>query len=426
MNNVARVWWRKQRALWGVAVLSGVLSEMGCGEAPPPEETPPPAKTLLRVPLYSYIPDAAGDRFQALNARIEAEFERAHPEVDLVVNPPCFQDDLYEPAQLAASLRGEGACPYEMVEVDTSLLGELVATGAVRSWSALPEGPEWQPAGLTAVRVEGQLYGVPHWQCAHYVHSRSDTVSAARTVDELLAALEGLGTPQTNLAGNLLGSWNLPSLYLDAWTDTHGPSGVQSAVTTARYDTDVLAGMNRLARACDAQGQNPCLDGTYDDDIDLPEKRLARGEADASLGFSERLHVVLKNLPAGAPASALRLAPAPLGQGNQPLLFTDAFTLSARCTGACEQAARDFVAYMTRASTYQWMVLSEDAPAEGRVPRYLMPANRAVYALPAVAADAFYPVIGAASATGGAFPNTGLYGIRKQMRDHLRQALQAR
>jgi len=419
MDIVARVRLKKWAVLWGVAA----LPVLGCDgtDAPVVERE----RVLLRVPLYSYIPDAAGDQFKALSARIEAEFEQAHPEVDLVINPPCFQDDLYEPSQLAASLRGEGACPYEVVEVDTSLLGELVDTGAVRPWGTLPEGPSWHPAGVSASTIQGQLFGVPHWQCSHYIHSRSDAVSGARTVDELLHALDALGTPAPNLSGNLLGSWNLPSLYLDAWTDTHGPTNVQSAVTTERYDTDVLSGMNRLARACDSAEGNLCIDGTYDDDIDLPEIRLARGLSDASLGFSERMHVVIKNLPAGASASELRISPAPLGQGNQPLLFTDSFTLSARCTGTCEQAARDFVAYMTQASTYQWIVLSEDAPAEGRVPRYLMPANLAVYELPALEADRFYPVIGAATRTAAPFPNTGLLNIRKQMRDTLLEALQA-
>ncbi|HEX8538632.1 MAG TPA: hypothetical protein VF664_14280, partial [Cystobacter sp.] len=65
-----------------------------------------------------------------------------------------------------------------------------------------------------------------------------------------------------------------------------------------------------------------------------------------------------------------------------------------------------------------------DAPAEGRVPRYLMPANLDVYELPGVKADPFYPVIGAATATGGPFPNTGLLNIRKSMRDAILGALQ--
>jgi thiamine pyridinylase len=420
MNVTKNMQWM---VLWGV-VAGPVL---GCGGKPP--VTPAPLeqeRVVLRVPLYSWIPDAAGDKFQALSARLEAEFEAEHPEVDLDVNPSCFQDDLYEPSQLARSLRGEGECPYDVVEVDTSLLGELVGTGAVRPWSALPEGPRWHPAGVSASTFEGKLYGVPHWQCAHYIISRDEAVSRARTVDELVQALAALNTPAMDLSANFLGSWNLPSLYLDAWTDTHGPANVQSAVTAEHYDANVLAGMKKLASACATAEGNPCIDGTYDAEanLDVPDVLLAEGRADATLGFSERLHGILKKLPSAESRAALRISPAPLGQGNQPLLFTDSFFLGERCTGACEQAAQAFVAYMTRTSTYQWIVLGEDAPAEGRVPRYLMPANLDVYELPGVKADPFYPVIGAATASGGPFPNTGLLNIRKSMRDAIQAALQ--
>ena len=411
MSDVTRM---RSRQWW---VLGGLVLAplVGCGDEAPAE------RVLLRVPLYSYIPDAADDKFQALSARLEAEFEQQHPEVDLVINPPCFQDDLYDPAQLARSLRGEGECPYELVEVDTSLGGELVATGAVRPWNALPEGPRFHPAGLAAARYDGQLYGVPHWQCAHYVISRDEAASRARTVDELLAALDARGTPAMNLSANLLGSWNLPSLYLDAWTDTHGGANVQSAVTTAHYDTEVLAGMKRLAQACATAEGNPCIDGTYDADEKAPDVLFAQGRADATLGFSERLHGILRLLPTRA--SELRISPAPLGQGNQPLLFTDAFFLSTRCTGACEKAAHDFAAYITQASTYSWIVLSEDAPAETRVPRYLMPANLDTYALPGLQTDRFYPGIDAATRDAAPFPTRGLLDIRKQMRDAVLQAL---
>ncbi len=408
---------------WWALGCAGLGMVLGCGETPPE----PRERVLLRVPLYSYIPDAAGDRFQALSARLEAEFEQLHPDVDLVVNPPCFQDDLYDPLQLASSLLGEGTCPYELVETDNSLLGELVATGAVRPWGTLPEGPRWHPAGIATSTFQGQLYGVPHWLCSHYIISRDEAVSRARTVDELLGALTALDTPAVDLAANLLGSWNLPSLYLDAWADTHGPAEVQSAVTAGHYDAGVLVGMKRLAQRCATPSGNPCIDGTYDDEANAgaPDTLLARGQADATLGFSERLHGILRQLPAGAPASALRISPAPLGQGNQPLLFTDSFFLSTRCTGPCEQAARDFVAYMTRASTYQWIVLAEDMPAAGRVPRYLMPANLDVYALPGVAGDPFYTVIEAATRTAAPFPNHGLLNIRRQMRDEVLRALQS-
>ncbi|WP_225412698.1 extracellular solute-binding protein [Stigmatella hybrida] len=407
---------------WMLLISAVTCPLVGCGDSEP-EPTPGP-RTQLRVPLYSYIPDAAGDQFRALGERLEREFEQLHPDVDLVINPTCFKDDLYEPAELARSLRGEGDCPYDVVETDTSLLGEIVETGAVRPWPALPQGPQWHPASLEASTYQGQLYGVPHWLCAHYLLSRSEAVSSAPTVDALVQALDGLQTPAMNLTGNWLGSWNLPALYFDAWTDSYGAGNVQSAVST-QYDPDVLAGMRALVQGCETANGNPCIDGTYDasENFDLPTHLFADGQADALLGYSERLHTVLKRRPEEATAGTLRISLAPLGQGNQPIVFTDSFFLGKNCTGACEQAALRFTEYMSQASTYSWLLMSEDAPATGRVPRYLMPAALEVYDTPALKADPFYPSIGAATREAGAFPNRGLYPIRKQMRDDLQRTL---
>ncbi|QRO01607.1 hypothetical protein JRI60_22580 [Archangium violaceum] len=409
-----------------MVVLGATLGPMlGCDTSEPQPDPQPTPRTQLRVPLYSYIPDAAGDGLKAMSARIEADFEQQHPDVDLVVNPSCFKDDLYEPTQLASSLQGQGECAYDLVETDTMLLGELVATGAVRPWSALPEGVNWHPAGVKASTLDGKLYGVPHWLCTHYVISRDEAVSNARTVNELVQLIASRKTPEMDVAGNLLGSWNLPSLYLDAWSDTHGPEQIQSAVTTERYDTQVIAGMRTLAQACETPAGNPCLDGTFDADenIDLPATLFAEGKADVTLGYSERLHTIVKKLPQAEDRRQLRISPAPLGAGSQTLLFTDSFFLGAQCTGECEKAARAFVSYMSQTSTYAWILLSEDAPATGRVPRYLMPATLDAYQAPGLKEDPLYQRIDTTTRTASPFPNGGVLGIRKAMRDHLVQEL---
>lgn len=386
---------------------------------PPPKPPDPP--TRLRVPLYPFIPDAAGDQFKSLAERLEAEFEQLHPEVDLDVNPACMRDEFYEPSAMARSLAGQGDCPYELIETDVTVLGELVATGALRPWPHLPQGVDWHPASLAASTFQGTLYGVPHWMCNHFVLSRSESVRQARTVSALVQALQGLGTPEPDTASNLLGSWNLPALYLDAWMDTNGPQGIQSAVSTT-YDPRVLQSLRAFARTCEEPGgSNPCIDGTYDlgQNFDLPAQLFARGEADATMGYSERLHTIIKNLPAGASRAELKISSAPLGEGSRPILFTDAFLLSAHCTDACERAALAFVDYMSRSSTFEWLMMSGDAPEAGRVPRYLMAASLDAYRAPQVAADPLYQALDAETRSGAAFPNSGLYDIRNRMTDDL-------
>jgi thiamine pyridinylase len=383
------------------------------------------AKTMLRVRLYPYIPDPAGDQLKAMAQRIEAEFEQAHPEVDLVVNPSCFVDDGYSPTAVAEALGEEGTeCPLELVETDMMLLGELVATGVLRPWRDLPE-VDWHPAALDASTYDGEIYGVPRWLCGHFVFSRDAAVEGAGTVAELAAALDDLQTARPDMAGNLLGSWNLPSLYLDAWADTHGAEGVASALTTTMYDTITLDALSTFSSTCESGGANPCVDGTYDlaENFDLPAQRFAAAEVDATFGYSERLHTIRKSLPAGASPADIRISSAPLGAGSVPMLFTDSFIVGAKCTDGCAAAADAFVGYMTSASTYEWIMMSEDAPTEGRVPRYLMSASLDAYASPGVRQDPFYPTIDALTRRGESFPNSGVLGVKDEMTQDILAAL---
>ncbi len=403
--------------------VAGVSLFLGC-DTPDPVD---PVKTTLRVPLYPFIPDAAGDQFKAMNARLEREFEAAHPDIDLVINPSCFKDDFYEPAQLASSLKGEGECAYDVIETDTAILGDLVAAGAVRPWPRLPENIDWHPSGVSASTHTEQnaLYGVPHWLCGHFVMSRDEAVRQARTTSALVQALNARNTAMPNMAFNMLGSWNLPSLYLDGWVDAYGAQNLQSAVTTSSYDQGVLRSLQTFSSTCVSSRKNPCLDGTYDleENFDLPATLFAENKVDATAGYSERLHVILKKLPAGESPSSIKISSVPLAEGSRPILFTDSYFLGVNCTDACEKAALAFVQYMSQPSTFEWILMSEDAPEGTRVPRYLLPATLDAYEAPKVRADPFYPTLATETRNGGPFPNSGLYGIRKQMRDAILEAI---
>jgi thiamine pyridinylase len=418
-----------QRAMHLLVSASLLVACAGCsseGDGGPGGSTPP--RTTLRVPLYPYIPDAAGDHFNALSRRIEAEFEAAHPEIDLVVNPPCFEDDVYDPQAISKGLSREPSeCGYDLAEIDTFLLGEVVAAGAIRPWDELPSGITWHPAAVAASTVEGKLFGVPHWACGFFVFSRDEAVGKARSASALLQALKDAPSPAPNMAVNLLGSWDLPAIYLDAWADTNGVAGVASALASEAYDAAVVQSLRQLALECEENAKNPCTDGTYDlpENFDLPAQRFAAGEVDATIGFSERLHTILKSLRDPGVASAISIVTAPLGEGNHPLLFTDSFVVSKRCVKDCAEAAAAFVDYMSAPSTYEWILMSEDAAENGRVPRYLMPPSLDVYAAPKLASDPYYAAIKADTQAGVSFPNGGLFAKKDTMRDDIVKAIMA-
>lgn len=395
--------------------LSLAASSSGCHRRAVSSASPLP-KTQLRVALFPYIPDAAADSYRALMDSLERRFERMHPEVDLVLRPLNPADDFYDWETLKHWLRQEpDTAGYHVVEVDALLLGELADSGYVAPWSA--DTRDWHPATLPAVTHNGVHYGIPHWLCNFFVISRAPDVTAARNVDELRAALSLAPVGRARLVGDMQGSWELPSLYLDAWADEHGPAQLSSAVTQV-LDASVQTAFSQLAKECAQGATNPCLD-QYDDN-ELAPVALANGQAHALIGYSERLHVVLRESP--RLRDSLAVATAPLGRGDQPVVFVDALVRRSDCNYACRRASDAFATFLNAPATHEWILMSYDA-AVRRVPRYVIPATRSAFRTPGLRNDRFYPTIEEQLRNAAAFPNHGLREVRRAMRDQLVQSI---
>lgn len=373
----------------------------------------------LRVALFPYIPDAAGDSYAKMLSRVEKEFEAENPSVDLILKP-MTDDGFYEMEKLTEWLTNDpNGGGYHLVEVDTLLLGDLVNANLAAEWQSPPNASDWLPAGFKGVNVGGKVYGVPHWLCGHFIFARDKKITKAKTVTGLLKALNSADPAVPNIAGVLTGSWNMPALYLDAWVDTYGPQNVVSAIST-NLDAAVIRSFKLFSRQCEATGKNPCLDGTFGDDNDLSAKQFAEGKADAFFGYSERLNFILRRGPGGA---RLHLASAPLGEGKRPLLFVDAFVMRRDCDASCREAATKFAAYMNRPQTHEWVLMSLDAGASA-VPRYLLPATRSAYKTSRVRRDRYYRTLRKEIEGGHAYPVSGLPAVRKKMRDEILKQLQ--
>jgi thiamine pyridinylase len=371
-------------------------------------------KTQLRVALFPYIPDILGDNFQAMLLRIEQEFEVKNPTIDLVLKPLNKKDDFYDSETLTKWLTTAPADGgYDMVEVDTVVLGELSAANLVSPWGTPPGVSDWHPAGRSGVSINGTVYGVPHWLCGHFIFSRDKRVAKAKTAAKLLAALDKADPKVPNLAGNLLGSWNMPALYLDAWADTHGTGDVGSAITPL-LDPKVMRWFKQFSKQCETGGKNPCIDGEFDDDEnEKAPQQFALGKADAFLGYSERLSYMLRQ---GADAKKIRISSAPLGEGKHPVLFVDAFVLRRSCDAACQQVASRFAAYMNASTTQEWILMGRDKGTD-TIPRYLIPATISAFRAPAVKRDSHFKMLKAEIKGGMPYPASGLPAARKKMRD---------
>ena len=421
------------RTVVGALALMSLLAMAACGDNASPElpgvDSGEDERTVLRVVTYPWIPDAGGDGFAALTRFIEEDFEDKFPDIDLQLRPIADSFGVYD---LDADDGGAGPLTrwltneptsspthgdndgYHLVEIDTLLLGDIHERGLIAEWSDIDDG-DWHEAAKQAVDIDGSILGVPRFLCGHFIMSREPAITAANNVDELLSALDSLDGDTRRLSGNFLGSWNSAALYIDAWIDTYPESapiqafGAQSG--TLDLDPEVLADLDALSLRCDMDGQNWCLDGTYDDysDPDRAAKEFGRGLAASTFGYSERLHYIIKESQgAGLSIDDIGISSVPMGDGSKPILFADAFVMRRDCDEVCRDAAMTFVHYMNDPETHEAIMLSRDS-GEDLIPRYLIPATLSALSDSDLADDPFYAAIREQIRDGRAFPNRDFY-----------------
>ena len=394
-------------------VLVAVILSSGAGSAlgQSPEES-----FRLKVALYPWVPNA-----ESLVHWIERDFESRNPDIDLVVRPlarandeEVFGDLSYDYEKAASALTSGGEDSQHIIEVDTMILGKLIGAGAVRKFE-VQGGVSFLPAALEAVTWEDGVYGVPHWTCGYFVISRLEEVRHAGSLSELLAALETGGTDSVDLVGDLDGSWDSIMIYLDAFMDTYPGGDLGQALSLPELDPAVRDGFRRVGSACTVGGRNFCGEDHVDE--------FARGAADALIGYSERLHPILDG--GEAAERELHIASATLGDGDRPMLFTDALVLSRDCsTRRCEDAASAFAAYYVSDEVFETVLMSRDA-GQSATPRYLLPSTTSAFDTDSVGADRLYQQLKGEIDGARSYPNRGVPEARDAgvIRERLRQAL---
>ncbi|AKQ65470.1 putative lipoprotein [Myxococcus hansupus] len=366
--------------------------------------------------LFPYIPDAADDAFVSLMRRLEADFERQHPDidVDIVFDPNMDVYDLSEGGMLSWLL-GNGAA--QVVEIDTLIMGDLVSKGWVRPVPLTPG--DSHPAAEQAVTVSGQSYGVPTYLCSYVVYSHSPDLSSASDGASLVRILTDFAPAAIPLATNYSGSWTLPSSYLDAWADTN-PSGELSQALTLPLDAPTLDSFEAVVKSCEIEsGRNPCLDGTFADNTQA-EQNFAFGHANGFMGYTERLFFARKANPNMALPEVISV---PLGTGSAPTVFVDALVVSAQCTGPCAEDAQAFTDFMKDPAVRSLIAFSGDAP-QGTTPRYLLQASQDFYQQEPARSDPMYQKYRAFLDGARPYPNQGFPENRRALQAALLEALQ--
>lgn len=400
----------------GVCLVTACTRTVRSTSATPVALEPVPSATL-RVAMFPYIPDSGADRYTSLVAYIERNFEQRYPTIDLVLRPLNPEDDFYDidtlKGWLTSSAEQEG---YDIVEVDTVVLGDMVTAGLISPWPQASDSSDWYPVAARSVQINGATYGIPHLLCGYFLMTRSKEAASAKNVAELSRALMSIQNDAPDLVGNMVGSWNMPSLFLDAWSDNH-PRASAAYALHAPMDADTLDDFGQFSSLCWYRGQNPCLDGTYDDDKQpaLAAEMFALGKADALFGYSERLFFVFST---ASDDETILVSPLPMGKGKNPLLFTDAFVLRRDRPDKVEAAARLFTDFMNSKEVQEVLLMSGDVSSTA-TPRYLLPATQSAFDAPRLKTDRVYQELKKAIAEAEPFPNTGFLNTRKAMRDEI-------
>jgi thiamine pyridinylase len=302
-----------------------------------------------------------------------------------------------------------------VVEVDTLLMGTLVANNWVKPLNIQPPGI--LPAAWQAASVDGQTYGVPTYLCSNVIYAYDSGLTAVRNGAELLTFLSSLSA-NTPLAGNYAGSWTLPGSYLDAWADTNGTAGLAGAYLPP-VDATTMSSFAPLVNSCATATANPCLDGTYANGTGA-ETAFATGQANGFVGYTERLFYILTTTPQTKPS----LISAPLGGGSHPVMYVDALVVNPNCTGTCLTQATAFIQFMSQLSTRNLIAFSQDAPS-GTFPRYLQQANADFYSSTLAQQDPFYPQFWSFLQNAVPFPNRGFPESRLLLGPAIKAALGA-
>jgi len=376
---------------------------------------------VLNVSLYSFIPNepfilnAAGATFDTLIAHAIQTYQDKSPQVLLNVQMNLLAQNtkptrIYNFTELPAQLAKDG---FDVMEIDTLYLGALVTADVINP--AKITGDEPFPVALAASSLKGELWGIPSWLCMDFIYSRDESVRKVTTLQALLKFLNG-----RPMAGTYNGSWRLPSIYINAFVQTHGYGAIDHAMTMPP-DPEAIGNLFTVTSTCAANGVNPCTDATYYSSTTpgVAEQVFARGQADADMSFSEQSFYIDTYQPGN-----LHAAPSVWGNTPQPLLFSDTFVTSkANCAGdPCAADAIAFTTMMTGAEMKAYIVQSDDLP--GASPwRTLLVATQPFYKLDAIAKtgryDQFMPVL----LHGRPFPNTFTQDIQTDMKYKICKAL---
>ena len=373
----------------------------------------------LKVSIYPCIPDLAGDKLAGLTRFIADEFKKEHGvsvEVEATADP-------YDLNKLRSVYLADGKDSYDVMEVETVLLGELVRSGHLQpleDYFAVAEDIYASSAVLSvsySPHLKDHLYAVPTLQCASFLMELADVDYTPKSVllhdiksfDQLKDALDRADEKSCRiiLAGDFQGEEDL-KFYLDLYVDKHGKESVCD---------DICGPVNGRHNSADTVEQ-------FRDQKDLLMREVSESQHVLMYAYSESIGEALqKAAEVKRHKHTLRIIFPPLDDRNSSLIYTDAVVVN-KSKFADPQRAKSiikFVEFYTSLSFRTKFAFGRDLPQSVMYPRYVLPALNAFFTKTAAAEDECYQEFHTALKHSVPIPIHDIYGKWKTLQVHLKK-----
>ena len=398
----------------------------------------------LRVAIYPFVSDLAGDKLKGLTDFIAKEFKEQYG-IEIEITTKC---DPYNLDKMESTYLDSGPDAYDVLEVDTIMLGELVNTGKLQPLDSIfaVNDDIYAPTAVESVYYKDTLYGVPTLQCTALLMEFADQQNGPQKpilrdwtlFKEMRTIMDPAHTSGIKMVGDFcdIFSWTLPTFYLDAYIDKHGPGKLYEGIdSNPADDQELIANMKHFTGyGARPDGSNPTTDGTYMYYID--STKLINDITDSDhvfmYGYSENLGLVRKaSALKNKCKNVLNVVSSPLDQANYLLTYTDAVVVNKskyEVSPSRAKVIQDFVVFYTGLKLRTQYALGEDLPDvieglpnEDTRPRYVITARNDFYSQEVVTSDPTYMMFHRALQRSSPAPNHGLYHKRKKLEAELKK-----
>ncbi len=343
----------------------------------------------LRVSIFPYIPDLANDELDSLKQFIAREFvKQTGIEIDVKSNADPYDLDLLKSSYLSSSPES-----YDVMEIDTILLGELVKSEKVKKLDTVFDAAHLQQLTdplfswcVHSAKVKGNFYGVPTLQCANFF---VELVSVGHdpkvpllkdwpSFSELKMTLDRQEKSGHHIlmAGDFRGSWGLPMFYLESYVDKHGKDSTYEGIDAPVDDPQIIENLKDFTDLGNIDGKNPDTDGTFHKKPDLLMSEVVDSEHILMYSYSESVGEALHAASIADKKLAkkvLKIVSPPLESHNFLLTYTDALVINNFSSQT--ENAKKFIEFYTSLDIRAAIAFGRDLPPSVKFPRYVLPAR---------------------------------------------------